>query len=138
MNGNRFWHITNRSHKSTYFEESDQQLIKAFHSLDEHLSDYEGAFIKLTSQSGAVFMLIQLLEKYVGERAYALSNALMAGKADLTSANHGYQLQRLAQQLKDDTEAIAVVLHENFNPKQWQTLLPSDSVFKLRDITLFL
>jgi len=109
---------------------TEQQLIEQLQSLDKHLSDYNYSFIMLTSQSGALMMLILTLEKHLGERACALANTLMAGQADITSANHGYQLQRLAQQLKEDKSALQVVLSHDFQPRQWRTQLPEGSTFK--------
>ena len=109
---------------------SDKELIDTLQMLDNHLSEYNRAFIMLTSQSGALFMLIQTLEKYCGERAYALANTLMVGSAEITSANHGYQLQTLAQQLQQDPPALKAVLDAGFEARHWQTLLPDSSLFK--------
>lgn len=109
---------------------SDQDLVDTLQMLVNHLTDYNRAFIMLTAQSGTLFMLIQTLEKYVGERAYALANTLMADCADLTSANHGYQLQGLAQQLMKDTQSLRIIDSAEFQPRKWQTLLPEHSPFK--------
>lgn len=109
---------------------TDPQLIETLHALDKHLSDYNRSFIMLTSQSGALFMLIQSLEKYVGERAYGLANTLMAGQANITSANQGYRLQALAQILKNDGPALQTVTNQDFQARQWQTRLPENSAFK--------
>ena len=109
---------------------SDQELVDTLQLLDNHLTDYNRAFIMLTSQSGAIFMLIQTLEKYLGERAYALTNTLMAGRADITSANHGYQLQGLAQLLKNDPQALQIINGSKFQARKWQMQLPGHSPFK--------
>lgn len=114
-----------------YHALSDQELVDTLQLLENHLTDYNRAFIMLTSQSGALFMLIQTLEKYLGERAYALANTLMAGRANITSANHGYQLQSLAQQLKNDPQALHFINGSEFHPREWQAQLPEHSPFKM-------
>ena len=122
--------FANSGRKINFAALNDQQLIEVLHDLDRHQGNFNASFIMLTSQSGALFMLIQTLEKYVGERAYQLANGLMAHQADITSANQGYALQALALQLKGDAVTLAVVQQHDFQPKQWRTILPEGSVFK--------
>ncbi|WP_337955007.1 PEP/pyruvate-binding domain-containing protein [Ferrovum myxofaciens] len=113
-----------------YHALSDQELVDTLQLLNNHLTDYNRAFIMLTSQSGVLFMLIQTLEKYLGERAYAIANTLMTGCADITSANHGYQLQSLAQQLKNDPQALQIINGREFQSREWRAQLPEHSPFK--------
>ena len=109
----------------------DKQLIEHLNNLDSHLIGYNQSFIMLTSQSGAIFMLIQVLEKYFNETAaYQMANTLMARQGDLTSANHGYQLRELAKILQDDNIALEIINQDSFNAKFWQGLLPEGSKFK--------
>lgn len=116
--------------KLDYTALTDQDLLDTLQLLDAHLAEFDRAFIMLTAQSGALFMLIQTLEKYCGEHSYALANGLLAGRANITSADHGYQLQDLAQQLKNDPQALPVILNRAFLARDWQTLLPEHSPFK--------
>ena len=119
---------TNR--KITLPELTDQQLIEILQTLNKHMSEYNRSFIMLTSQSGALFMLVQTLERYVKERAFLLANALMARQANITSANHGYQLQALAQLLRNDEPTLQTVLDKDFQPTKWKTQLPENTAFK--------
>ena len=108
---------------------SDEALLDSLKALRHHLSEYNRPFIMMTSLSGALFMLVQTLEKHLGKHAYSLANVLMAGKADITSANHGHQLQHLAQLLNNEPTTKQIILHNSFNPVEWRTALP-DSEFK--------
>ena len=116
--------------KLDYTAMSDQDLIDKLHDIDKRITEYNGEFIKLTSLSGSVFMLIQMLEKYFGDRAYQISNTLMAGQSELTSANHGYQLQDLARILNDDAIAKDVIFTDSFKPCSWEQSIPEESSFK--------
>ena len=109
---------------------SNERLATYLQKFDSRLSQYNRSFIILTSHSGTINLLVQTLEKHVGERAWALANELMANRGNITSANHGYELKELSQLLKKDKQALAIVLDENFSPTQWKTLLPETSAFK--------
>jgi len=109
---------------------SNESMFESLKALRQHLEEYNRPFIMMTSLSGALFMLVQILEKHLGKRAYPLANTLMAGKADITSANHGHQLQHLAQLLNNEPTTKQIVTQNSFTPSEWQTTLP-DSEFKV-------
>ncbi len=120
-----------KQHRQSNFASlTDKALIDKWRFLNGHLSEYNRPFIMLTSLSGALFMLIQTLEKHIGKRAYPVANALMAGQANITSANHGHQLQAMAQQLKGDPISSAIILSKKFDPQEWQVQLPDNTPFK--------
>ena len=109
--------------------QSDVQLITTLNTLFDHLEKFDRPFIMLTASSGAIATLIQVLEKYAGERAIGLANALLAGSAGITSADHGYQLAELAQLARTD-EAARCFLEGDYSPETWATALPESSPFK--------
>ncbi len=110
---------------------SDQALIDIINRLNQRLTDYSRPFIMFTSQSGALLMLTQTLEKYVGERAYSVANGLMTGHSGTTSGGHGRRLRDLALQLKNDPLAQQIVMSDPFRPRDWQTQLPDRAPFKI-------
>lgn len=124
--------FSNHVRKIDFDSLSNEQLVTYMKQFDARLSQYNRTFIVLTSYSGTLNLLVKTLEKYVGSRAWGLANELMAGRANITSANHGYELRELSQSLKQDNLALPIVLDKNFSATQWNTLLPDSSVFKQR------
>lgn len=122
--------LSEHARKIDFDSLSDEQIVTYMKQFDARLSQYNRTFIVLTSYSGTLNLLVQTLEKYVGSRAWGLANELMAGRANITSANHGYELQQLAQQLKDDELASSIVMEPGFDTKRWDNLLPDTSPFK--------
>ncbi|MDH3975241.1 MAG: PEP-utilizing enzyme [Deltaproteobacteria bacterium] len=109
---------------------SDKELMEALSGIDSRLDDYNSSFVMLSSASGALFMLVQTLEKYFHDKAYSLANALMAGISDITSANHGYELQVLASVASEDEEAKLFFGSNPFEPHLWQEALRESSPFR--------
>lgn len=109
---------------------SDEALLALHREIDQQLTEYDVSFIALTSASGAIFVLIQILEKQFGGEAPAIANALLAGAATITSAEQGYRLYALAAQLEQDNDAKAWLLSDACKPTQWKTSLPDHSAFK--------
>lgn len=109
---------------------NDTELLDLYLSIDQRIYDYDAPFITLTSASGAIFVIIQILEKKFGAEAPNIANALLAGKASITSADQGYELLALAEQVSNDTAALAWFNSETYQPQQWKEALPDDSPFK--------
>lgn len=110
---------------------SDKQVLQLFYTVEKRLLDYNPIFITLTSASGAIFVIIQMLEKKLGEtQAPIVANALLAGGANITTADQGYRIFELAELLEKDNDAREWFMSERYQPKQWQELLPDDSIFK--------
>jgi len=109
---------------------SNEELLNDLDYIDNAMDEYDRAFIFLTSASGAVLMLVQLLEKYVNEEAYSLSNDLLAGRSNITSANQGYELIELAKLAYQDSESNAYFSDEKFIASHWDAVLTESSTFK--------
>ncbi|MFC1749304.1 PEP/pyruvate-binding domain-containing protein [Pseudomonadota bacterium] len=109
---------------------SDKQLQTLCYDVDNRLSSYDRKFIALTSASGAIFVIIRILEKKLADKAPNIANALLAGGASITSANQGYQIFELAELLDEDKSATAWFQSKQYQPMQWQTALPENSKFK--------
>ena len=75
-------------------------------------------------------ILIQKLDKFFPGKGNAVTNALMVGSADITSAQHGYRLMEIAEIARSDTDAQRFFSAEPFNPLLWETELPDKSPFK--------
>jgi len=108
---------------------SDEELLNTLQKCDQQIANYALPFIMLTSQSGSVSMLYDLLEKYMPGKGTGIANALLTGAGDITSANHGYQLQELAVLIEQDPTAQQFFNHKHFVPDEWQNL-PKSSPFK--------
>lgn len=75
-------------------------------------------------------MLVKELERYHPGEGQALANALLAGSAQITSAEHGYELLTLAEVVLKDKEAKKFLSKEPFSPKNWEEQFSEDSVFR--------
>jgi len=109
---------------------SEAELLDLYLNIDQRVYDYGGPFITLTSASGAIFVMVQILEKKFGAEAPNIANALLAGQASITSADQGYELIALAEQVSDDAAALAWFSADSYQPQQWKDALPDDSSFK--------
>ena len=74
--------------------------------------------------------LEKALEKIFPDKGKAMANALMAGSADITSAQHGYRLVEMAEIARGDAAARRFFSSETFNPLLWEKELPEESPFK--------
>ncbi len=109
---------------------SNDELINDLVIIEQAMDDYDRSFIFLTSASGALMALVQILEKHVGDEAYSLANELLEGKADITTANQGYELVSLAEIAREDDEAYVYFSSEQFDALAWNECLSNSSVFK--------
>lgn len=108
---------------------SDETLTNKLQQCEQQIEAYALPFIMLTSLSGTVTMLFDLLEKYLPGKGTATTNALLAGAGDITSANHGYHLQELAALVEHDSAAQHFFNASPFVPNTWQDL-PESSSFR--------
>jgi len=109
---------------------SNEELLNELDYIDSAMDEYDRSFIFLTSASGALLVLVQLLEKYVGKDAYSLANALLVGNSNITSANQGYELIELSKLARRDREAKAFFSNEDFIAGDWNSVLSESSMFK--------
>lgn len=109
---------------------SDTELLDLSQTIDRRIGEYDAPFITLSSASGAILVIIQILEKQFGAEAPNLANALLAGKTAITSADQGYELLALAEQISDDAAALAWFNSDAYQPTKWREALADDSPFK--------
>lgn len=83
-----------------------------------------------SAAGGPLNALISVLEKHFPGRGSAVDNALLVGRANVTSAEHGYKLLELAELAGRDRDAQAYFAEENYAPKEWNAKLPEGSPFK--------
>ena len=72
-------------------------------------------------------LLRRELKRHFPGREGALANGLMAGGSGITSAEHGYELLKLADMARDDKEALSFFTAEDFQPLTWRERLPLNS-----------
>ncbi len=109
-------------------------------SLDDHdlldkiiqISNVVEEFLPVFSFSTTSMLrhLVKALDKYFPGKGNAMANALMAGGGNITSAQHGYDLVRMAEIVREDAAARRFFTSENFKPLSWDKELPEDSPFK--------
>ncbi|TGE39889.1 pyruvate, phosphate dikinase [Desulfosporosinus fructosivorans] len=74
-------------------------------------------------------VLTKALHKYLPGRENGIINGLMAGEAQITSAEHGYRLMELAELASHDQEAQRFLSSED-DSLSWEKELKDDSPFK--------
>jgi len=78
-----------------------------------------------------VTSLMKILNKYIGDRAPVILNALMVGgEVGITSADHGYRLVELAEIARRDNDALQYFADRFFDPLSWEDQLSEESLFK--------
>jgi len=83
-----------------------------------------------SSAGGPLNALIGILNKHFPGRGSMVANALLVGRAQVTSAEHGYKLLELAELVGRDQAAQVFFTEENYVPKAWAEKLPDTSAFK--------
>ncbi len=107
----------------------DYELAQQLQQVDQRCEAYARPFILLSSLSGFVGQLFDLLEKYIPNQGAAVGNALLAGAGGITSADHGYRLQTLRHIAAKDAAALAFFNATPFQAEDWVTL-PNASAFR--------
>ncbi len=74
--------------------------------------------------------LEKALDKSFPGKGKAMATALMAGKGDITSAQHGYRLLEMAEIARGDNAARRFFSGDPFDPLEWEKELPEKSPFK--------
>jgi len=100
----------------------DRELLKRIHQCDTEIQNYSTHFAFLSSTSGVLVFLSELLEKYIPNEGEKLSSILLKAEGNITSANHGYELQNLSLLIQEDSEAYHFFTKEPFIPKEWKNL----------------
>lgn len=99
-----------------------KDLLAKLHLCNHEVCSYIPTFAVLSSTSGSIIALSDLLEKYFPNKGMLMANKLLFGASNITSANHGYELQELGQIVKHDTEALSFFNNKNFTPDRWKNL----------------
>lgn len=110
----------------------DLEFVERFELLGRIITPYSEKYPFLGSSGGAAMgILMQNLYQKLGSRAAGVINGLMAGgEAAITSADHGYRLVELAEQARQDEDAIKYLTAEKIDPLAWESQLPENSPFK--------
>lgn len=106
--------------------------------LATEIGKYHPFFMSLCHSVGLLYaasqppfqMLIMLLRHVFPGRENRIANSLLAGRSNITSAEHGYRLMALAETARSDSEAHDLLSSDVFRPTQWETMLPDTSIFK--------
>jgi len=108
----------------------DRELLMDYSDVAGIFMDFAPKFGLLACASGNVMFLIKELEKDFPGRGNALTSALMAGSAEITSAAHGYRLMVMAEMVCRDEDARKFFAAEPFTTLSWEKDLSDNSPFK--------
>ncbi|MFZ5642688.1 MAG: PEP/pyruvate-binding domain-containing protein [Bacillota bacterium] len=93
--------------------------------------EFAPLFFFLSSSAAPSYMiLVNTLEKHFPGKGNAMANAIMAGRGDITSAQQGYRLVKMAEIARSDANGRRFFSAEPFNPSLWVKDLPDNSPFK--------
>ncbi len=117
-----------KSLKNGFGHLDDMEVIR---NIDERNRVFKEFAPKVWLVNGDMFsFLIKTLEKDFPGRGRSVANSLLAGKAKITSAEHGYRLLELAQIARNDPAARPFFNSKPFMPEEWRTKLPASSQFR--------
>ena len=108
---------------------SDADLINNVEAIQTITYEFNPVFFAC-AMSANMYPLIKTLKRYFPARAKVLANALMTGREDITSAEHGYRLIEMAEIAKGDASARDYLGRSDFDPNEWEKELPAESPFK--------
>lgn len=87
-------------------------------------------FFLQASSGSAVFILLDLVEKYCPGEGHPLTAALLAGGNPSVTATQGFELMKLARIAAADPTALAWLRHSDRIGADWSRQLPEDSPFR--------
>ncbi|KJS12922.1 MAG: hypothetical protein VR67_07030 [Peptococcaceae bacterium BRH_c8a] len=110
---------------------TDQELLTAVIDITARTKTYAPTLGMMNSSLGLSFqMLTATLEKSFPGEGNAMANAIMLGKGNITSAEQGYRLLKMAEKAHLDLDAKNYLTAVDYNPLEWETVLPENSPFK--------
>lgn len=125
------------------WENAESRVRLNFHTMTEdelvslsskiRLKSYEYAPTFMILNSSYVLpldMLVNTLDNDFPDRGYALTNSLLAGSSEITSAEHGYRLMELAQSARKDDAAYKYFVSEHFTPTLFREKIPANTQFR--------
>lgn len=124
----RAWETCEAWCEKDYSNLSNEDIIAKLWELASYYEDYIPTFTILgLGSTMPLEWLRRELKRYFPGQEIALANALMAGGSGITSAEHGYELLKLAKTAQSDKEALCFFTAEDFRPLAWRERLPLSS-----------
>lgn len=125
------WQKAQNWDKLNFHGMSDQELISIISEISQKYIEFAPIYMMLTSSASLPLdMLAKTLDKDFPGRGYSLTNNLLAGSAEITSAEHGYRLIELANTVQKDEAAYKYFTSDLFDPAAFKDEIPADSQFR--------
>ncbi len=121
--------ITGALLKEDFKSLAERDLINKILEVRSAFREYWPVFMSFVA-AGDISQLVKALEKCFPGKGRAMANALMAGGAGITSAEHGYRLAEMAEIARGDAAARRFFSAKSFNPLLWEKELPEKSPLK--------
>ncbi len=105
-------------------------LVSVIDEIGKKYIEFAPIYMILTSSASLPLdTLTKTLEHDFPGRGYSLANNLLAGSAQITSAEHGYRLIELARTALKDEAACKYFASEHFDPAAFKDEIPVNSQF---------
>ncbi len=106
------------------------ELVSVIDEIGKKYIEFAPIYMILTSSASLPLdTLTKTLEHDFPGRGYSLANNLLAGSAQITSAEHGYRLIELARTALKDEAACKYFASEHFDPAAFKDEIPVNSQF---------
>ncbi len=110
---------------------SDIEFIDIYNDCTEIMEGYYPIYCWIVALAmNPVTFMLRTMEKRFSDKAISVVNGLMTGGSNLTSAEQGYELIRLAEIAREDKQSQSFFEAKSFNPLMWEERLPESSPFK--------
>jgi len=125
------WETIESTKRLNFHTMNDLEIISQLSSSLEKTLNFFSIFLMLGPLSTTpLALLTSTLEKDFPGRGKALVNNLLAGAADVTSAEQGYRLMELAKTARGDEATRKYFESEPFRPLAWRDEIPETSQFR--------
>lgn len=125
------WQNAQNWEKLNFHGMTDGELISVISEISRKYIKFAPVYMMLTSSA---FLPLDMLAKTLDEnfpgRGQSLTNNLLAGSAEITSAEHGYRLIELANTVQKDKAAYRYFTSERFDPAAFRDEIPAESQFR--------
>lgn len=134
LNSQKFYaqvnHLTENWQRDGFRTVPDKEFSGLYNKLAGLIEEATVVFSVMMGSAIIPFMILtKELNKHFPDRGNSMLNALMAGNANITSAEHGYRLLEMAELAKSDTE-LQRFLSAEFDSLSWDEELKDNSLFK--------
>ncbi len=127
VRGNR----VERWRKRDYGSLDNTQILEVLHEMNRSAMEFVHMVMLLNSDAGfSHSLLVHILSTIFPGKGNAMANALLIGRAGVTSAEHGERLMEMAWTARNDPDARAFFSSDPFAPGEWERALPETSAFK--------